>query len=148
MQLSAFSWGSLLHELSCFESYKSFLSNLCQSAFTCSKLTIKITELTTKIPEWRQWRRFGIFIVNSEHVIAGWVCPSLGKWHAELFDRNWKTKLSMELFIAEIFLTDLRRLFNGEKKKQSRLNQLCISYFSCLENCQRISIRHKNVSNN
>ena len=32
----------------------------------CSKLTIKL-------PERRQWRRSGIFIVNFEHVIAGWV---------------------------------------------------------------------------
>ena len=32
----------------------------------CSKLTVKI-------PEQRHWCRYGIFIVNSEHVIAGWV---------------------------------------------------------------------------
>ena len=24
--------------------------------------------LTMKIPEWRHWRRFGIFIVNFEHI--------------------------------------------------------------------------------
>ena len=26
-----------------------------------------------KIPQRRQWRRSGIFIVNFEHAIAGWV---------------------------------------------------------------------------
>ena len=29
---------------------------------TCSKLTLKT-------PEWRQWRRFGVFIVNLEQVL-------------------------------------------------------------------------------
>ena len=32
----------------------------------CSKLTIKT-------PERRHWRRSGVFIVNFEQVIAGWV---------------------------------------------------------------------------
>ena len=32
-----------------------------QSAFTCSKLTIKT-------PEQRHWRRSGVFIVNAEHI--------------------------------------------------------------------------------
>ena len=32
-----------------------------QSAFTCSKLTIKA-------PEQRQWRGSGVFIVNFEHI--------------------------------------------------------------------------------
>ena len=45
--------------------------------FTCSKLTIETLEqarceicskLTIKIPERRQWRRSGIFIVNFEHI--------------------------------------------------------------------------------
>ena len=31
----------------------------------CSKLTIKT-------PGRRQWRRFGVSIVNFDHVIAGW----------------------------------------------------------------------------
>ena len=38
---------------------------LTQPAFTCSKLTLKT-------PERRNWRRSGVFIVNFEHVIAGW----------------------------------------------------------------------------
>ena len=32
----------------------------------CSKITLKT-------PELRQWRRSGVFIVNFEHVIVGWV---------------------------------------------------------------------------
>ena len=36
----------------------------------CSKLTIKI-------PEQRHCRRSGIFIVNFEHVIAGWVVVAI-----------------------------------------------------------------------
>ena len=30
------------------------------------------SNLTIKIPKRRRWRRFGVFIVNFEHVIAGW----------------------------------------------------------------------------
>ena len=47
-----------------------------QSAFTCSKLTIETAEqrceicskLTIKTPKRRYWRRFGVFIVNFEHI--------------------------------------------------------------------------------
>ena len=46
----------------------------CQAAITCSKLTKETLEqrceicskLTIKTPKRRQWRRFGVFIVNSE----------------------------------------------------------------------------------
>ena len=31
------------------------------------------SKLTTKTPNRRQWRRSGVFTVNFEHVIAGWV---------------------------------------------------------------------------
>ena len=40
----------------------------------CSKLTIKI-------PEQRQWPRSDIFIVNFEHVIAGWVGSRFSLFH-------------------------------------------------------------------
>ena len=69
---------------------------LAQPVFTYSKLTIKTLEqrcdtcskLTIKTPKRRQWRRFGVFtvnfehishlcstvsIANFEHVIVGWV---------------------------------------------------------------------------
>ena len=47
-----------------------------QPAFTCSKLTIETLEqrceicskLTIKTPKRRQWRRFGVFIFNFEHI--------------------------------------------------------------------------------
>ena len=32
-----------------------------------------LSKLTIKTPKQRQWRRFGIFIVNFEQVITGWV---------------------------------------------------------------------------
>ena len=52
-----------------------------QSGFTCSKVTIETLEqgvkicskLTIKTPERRQWHRSVVFIVNFEHVIAGWI---------------------------------------------------------------------------
>ena len=47
-----------------------------QAVFTCSKLTIETLEknceicskLTMKTPKRLQWRRFGVFIVNFEHI--------------------------------------------------------------------------------
>ena len=47
-----------------------------QLAFTCSKLTFETlqlrgkicSKLTIKPPKRRQWRRFGDFIVNFEHI--------------------------------------------------------------------------------
>ena len=53
---------------------------ISQTAITCSKLTIETLEqrceicskLTIKTPKRRQWRRFGVFIVNFEQVNAGW----------------------------------------------------------------------------
>ena len=32
-----------------------------------------LSKLTIKTPKQRQWRSFGVFIVNFEQVIAGWV---------------------------------------------------------------------------
>ena len=43
---------------------KSVIQILYQSAITCSKLTIETLEQGVKC----QWRRFGIFIVNFEHI--------------------------------------------------------------------------------
>ena len=37
--------------------------------FTCSKLTIVTLEQGVKTPKRRQWRRFGVFIVNFEHIL-------------------------------------------------------------------------------
>ena len=77
-----------------------------QPAFTCSKLTMKTLEqrceicskLTIETPKLRQWRPFGVFslnfehishfcssasIVNFEHVIAGWVIIKLDKENSQ-----------------------------------------------------------------
>ena len=73
------------------------MTSCSQPVFTCSKLTTETLEqrceicskLTIKTPKRRQWRRFGVFIVNFEHIshlcssvsivnfehiIAGWAC--------------------------------------------------------------------------
>ena len=49
--------------------------NISKLTLTCSKSTIEPVEkdevsskLIIKIPERRQWRRFGVFIVNFEHI--------------------------------------------------------------------------------
>ena len=49
---------------------------MSQPAFTCSNLTIETlkqrcgicSKLTIKTPKRRKWRRFGVFIVNFEHI--------------------------------------------------------------------------------
>ena len=56
---------------------KLILGGGTQSAFTCSKLTIKNTrtrcetfsKLAVKTPERHQWHRSGVFIVNFEHIL-------------------------------------------------------------------------------
>ena len=60
-----------------------------QPAFTCSKLTIETLEqrckicskLTIKPPKGRQWRRFGGFIVNFEHISH--LCSSVSIFNFE-----------------------------------------------------------------
>ena len=53
------------------------------------------SKLTTKTLEGRQWRRSGVFIVNFEHVIAGWeisvFSPNTGKHGPEKL-HVWKTR--------------------------------------------------------
>ena len=90
-----------LHVILCnyFENLSTCISFFfsTEPAFTCSNLTIEILEqrceicskLTIKPPKRNQWRGFGGYIVNFEHishlcssasivnfehVIAGWVC--------------------------------------------------------------------------
>ena len=46
--------------------FKVNIRNTRTSCEICSKLTIKT-------PEWRYWRRSGVFIVNFEQVNASWV---------------------------------------------------------------------------
>ena len=62
-----------------------------QLAFTCSKSTTETLEkgvkhsskLTIKTPERPQWQRFGIFIVNFEHIshfLLVYIVLTLNKW--------------------------------------------------------------------
>ena len=53
-------------------------SDSTQSAINCSKFTVVTVEqgvneicskLTIKTPELHQWRHFGVFIVNFEHIL-------------------------------------------------------------------------------
>ena len=66
-----------------------------QSAITCSKLTIETLEqrceicskLTIKPPKRRQWRRFGGFIVNFEHISQ--LCSSVSIVNFEQVNAGW-----------------------------------------------------------
>ena len=63
---------------------------------TCSKLTIETLEqgceicskLTIKTPERRHWRRFGVFIVNFEHISH--LCSSVSIVNFEHVNAGWK----------------------------------------------------------
>ena len=69
---------------------------LTQSAITCSKLTIETleqrceicSELTIKPPKRRQWRRFGGFIVNFEHISQ--LCSSVSIVNFEQVNPGWE----------------------------------------------------------
>ena len=58
------------------ENFPLATTGLPQPAFTCPNLTIETVEqrceicskLTINKPKRRQWRRFGVFIVNFEHI--------------------------------------------------------------------------------
>ena len=51
-------------------SFEILFADSTQLAFTCSKLAIETVEQGVKYIR-RQWRCFGVFVVNFEHVIAG-----------------------------------------------------------------------------
>ena len=73
-------------------------ANFSQLAFTCWKLTIKTLEqrceicskLTIKTPKRRQWRRFGVFIVNFEHVSH--LCSSVSIVNFGQVNASWNVK--------------------------------------------------------
>ena len=68
-----------------------------QPATTCSKLTIETLEqrceirskLTIKTPKRRYWRRFGVFIVNLEHISH--LCSSVSIANFEQVHAGWDT---------------------------------------------------------
>ena len=68
---------------------------LTQLTFTCSKLTLETLEqrceicskLTIKPPKRRQWRRFGDFIVNFEHISH--LCSSVSFLAVEHVIAGW-----------------------------------------------------------
>ena len=68
-----------------------------QPATTCSKLTIETLEqrceicskLTIKTPTRRYWRRFGVFIVNLEHISH--LCSSVSIANFEQVHAGWDT---------------------------------------------------------
>ena len=86
-----------------------------QPAITCSKLTIETVEqrceirlkLIIKTPKRSHWRRFGVFIVNSEHISH--LCSSVSvvnfeQVNAELGIHNsrnqiWKQYLSIRVCV-------------------------------------------------
>ena len=62
----------------------------------CSKLTIetleqrceKSSKLTIKTPKQRHWRRFGVFIVNFEHISH--LCSSVFIVNLEQLNADWE----------------------------------------------------------
>ena len=66
-----------------------------QPAVTCSKLTQETLEqrceicskLTIKTPKRRQWHRFGVFIVNFEHISH--LCSSVSIANFEHVNAGW-----------------------------------------------------------
>ena len=69
---------------------------LTQPAITCSKLTVEALEqrceicskLTIKPPKRRHWRRFGVFIVNFEHISH--LCFSVSIVNFEQVNAGWE----------------------------------------------------------
>ena len=85
---------------------------LTQPAFTCSKLAMETLEqrceicskLIIKPPKLRQWRRFGGFIVNFEHISH--FCFSVSIVNFEQVNAGWGIKFEFEFKVAvsNIFL--------------------------------------------
>ena len=75
---------------------------LTQPAFTCSKLTIETLEqrckicskLTIKPPKRRQWRHFGGFIANFEHIPH--LCPCFSIVNFEHVIADWERINSLD----------------------------------------------------
>ena len=73
----------------------SLISLISQPAITCSKLKIETLEqryeicskLTIKTPKRRHWRRFGVFIVNFEHISH--LCSSVSIASFEQVNVGW-----------------------------------------------------------
>ena len=67
-----------------------------QPAITSSKLTIETLEqrceicskVTIKTPKRRHWRRFGVFIVNFEHISH--LCSSVSTVKLEQVNASWE----------------------------------------------------------
>ena len=76
-----------------------------QPAFTCSKLKIETLEqryviyskLTIETPKRHQWRRFGVFIVNYEHISH--LCSSVSVTKFEHVIAGWEMVLVLAVSI-------------------------------------------------
>ena len=83
----------------------------------CSKLTIKI-------PERRQWRRSGIFIVNFEHISH--LVPAF-----LLFTLNMQLTAGKALLTSSLCLTCISSLWHQQLRKQIPLTRLKIYNENC-----------------
>ena len=85
------------------------LSNTTQPSFSCSKLTIETLEqrfeicskLTIKTPKRRR-RRFGVFIVNFEHISH--LCSSVSIVNFERVNAGWGYLIIALRFLIKRFL--------------------------------------------
>ena len=78
-----------------------------QPAITCSKLTIETeqrcetcSKLTIKPPKRRQWRRFGGFIVNFEHISH--LRSSVSMVNFEQVNGGWGVNLKFGILILSV----------------------------------------------
>ena len=96
------------------------LKGTTQSSITCSKSTIETLEqrckicskLTIKPPKRRHWRRFGIFIVNFEHISH--LCSAI-----LLLTLSSKCWLGMRLI--RVFHKNVKYLKNMGEKENNNL---------------------------
>ena len=86
-----------MFEIRQIPSYSQPLKQLNQPATTCSKLAIETLEqrceicskLTIKTPKRLHWRRFGVFIVNFQHM--PYLCSSVSIINFEQVNADWET---------------------------------------------------------
>ena len=108
-----------------------------RSAFTASIYLLKVNNKNTKTKVWnkrRHWHRFGVFIVNFEHIshlcssdsivnfehiIAGWVCYWL--WLQKLLVA-FLQELVFSLLLSTLFILQAAPDWNWQKIKQKLSN--------------------------
>ena len=116
-------------------------SSITQPAITCSKLTTETldqrceicSKLTIKPPKRRQWRRFGGFIVNFEHILH--LCSSVSIVNFEQVNARWVctnrldgvTNLSKTILLSSLWKigkVEIDKAFNHHWKQEKVINNV------------------------